>query len=145
MKIESLGHVVLKVTDLARAERFYCDVLGMEVCARFDDRGHNMIFFSLGNHHDLALLEVSGDGGAGEQAVGLHHAAFRVGDTLDQLKQAAQDLERAGVAFQPIDHDVTKSLYFDDPDGNTLEVYVDLSDAWRTEPHRIATVEPFEI
>ncbi|NCF80106.1 MAG: VOC family protein, partial [Proteobacteria bacterium] len=37
MKVDSLGHVVLKVTDLARSEEFYSGVLGMPVCARFDE------------------------------------------------------------------------------------------------------------
>ena len=37
MKIKSLGHVVLRVTDLERAERFYGDVLGLPVCAHMDE------------------------------------------------------------------------------------------------------------
>ena len=89
MKVESLGHVVLKVSDLERSEQFYNGVLGMDVCARFDEQGMKMIFFSLGNHHDLALAEVSGDdAAAGEQAAGLHHVAFCIGKSLDELVKA---------------------------------------------------------
>ena len=145
MRIKSLGHVVLKVSDLERSERFYTDVLGMQVCARLNDPRYHMIFFSLGNHHELALLEVSGGERPDERAVGLHHAAFCIGDAIDQLVEARTHLESAGVACQPVDHDVTKSLYFTDPDGNMLEVYVDLSDGWRQEPQRIATVAPLEL
>ncbi len=146
MKIESLGHVVLKVTDLERAERFYTGVLGMEVCARFDEQGMRMSFFSLGNHHDLALFEVSGEeASGGEQAAGLHHVAFCLGQSLDRLVEAKEQLEAAGVEVDPTDHDVTKSLYFSDPDGNLIEVYVDVSDAWRQEPQRIATVKPLAL
>ena len=43
------------------------------------------------------------------------------------------------------DHDVTKSLYFDDPDGHNIELYVDVSDAWKQEPQRIAVLEPLEM
>jgi catechol 2,3-dioxygenase-like lactoylglutathione lyase family enzyme len=57
MKVQSLGHVVLKVTDLQRSEDFYSGVLGLPVCARFDEQGMNMTFFTLGNHHDLAILQ----------------------------------------------------------------------------------------
>jgi catechol 2,3-dioxygenase len=139
MKVESLGHVVLKVADLERSEQFYNGVLGMPVCARFDEQGMKMTFFSLGNHHDLAIAEVSGEeAAAGEQAVGLHHVAFHIGTSLDELVDAKAQLEAAGIAPTPVDHDVTKSLYFHDPDGNNVELYVDVSDGWRDDPQRIA-------
>lgn len=146
MKVQSLGHVVLKVTDLERSEAFYHGVLGMPVCARFDDQGLKMTFFSLGNHHDLALAEVSGSEPAGgEQAVGLHHVAFRIGTELDELIEAKAHLEAAGITPAPVDHEVTKSLYFDDPDGHTVELYVDASDAWKTDPQRVAQLQPLDI
>lgn len=146
MKIQSLGHVVLKVTDLARSEQFYSGLLGLKPVARFDDKGYKMTFFSVRNHHDLAVLEVSGeDDAGGEQSVGMHHVAFCIGDSMDQLIEAKTQLESADVECNPADHDVTKSLYLDDPDGNTIELYVDVSDGWRTDPNRIATLEPLEL
>jgi len=147
MKIQSLGHVVLKVTDLERAERFYTGVLGMSVCARFDEQGMKMTFFSLGNnHHDLALFEVPAtEAGGAEPPGGLHHVAFCLGKSLDRLVDAKRQLEAAGIEVDPTDHDVTKSLYFSDPDGNLIEVYVDVDDGWRHDPQRIATVKPLAL
>ena len=146
MKIKALGHVVLRVTDWARAERFYNGLLGLPIMARFDENGMKMTFFSLGNHHDFAILEVSGEGSShAATAVGLHHVAFKIGDSLDELREAKTMLEGAGVVVTPIDHEVTKSLYFDDPDGNNLEVYVDASDVWRREPQRVAQLAPLEL
>jgi len=145
MKIKSLGHVVVQVTDLERAERFYGDLLGLPVCAHFDQDGMKMAFFSLGNHHDFAVLEVSGDDSRGENAVGLHHVAFKIGTTLDELREAKVLLDAAGVAVEPVDHEVTKSLYLADPDGNGIELYVDVSDAWRKDPQRVAQVGPLEL
>jgi catechol 2,3-dioxygenase len=146
MKIRSLGHVVIRVTDRDRAERFYGGVLGLPLCARLDQGRFKMAFFSLGNHHDFAVMEVSGEGSSrSETAVGLHHVAFNVGTTLDELREARAKLEAAGIATHPIDHEVTKSLYFQDPDGNGVEVYVDTSDAWRREPQRVAQLMPLEL
>ncbi len=146
MKVESLGHVVLKVSDIEQSEHFYSGVLGMPVCARLAEKGMKMTFFSLGNHHDLAVAEVSAEeAAAGDQAVGLHHVAFCVGNSLDQLVDAKAHLAAAGVKSNPVDHEVTKSIYFSDPDGNQVELYVDASDAWRTEPQRVAQAQPLDI
>ena len=51
----------------------------------------------------------------------------------------------AGVAVVPIDHGVTRSLYFRDPDGNQLEVYVDVSDAWKKDPALLARNRPLAL
>ena len=146
MKIQSLGHVVLRVTDRDRAEQFYGEVLGLPICARLDESGFKMAFFSLGNHHDFAVMEVSGEGSTrSESAVGLHHVAFNIGTTLDELREAKRKLDAEGIAVHPVDHEVTKSLYFEDPDGNGVELYVDTSDVWRREPQRVAQVGPLEL
>ena len=106
MKIQSLGHVVLRVRDMARAERFYSGVLGIPVCAHYDENGMKMAFFTLGNHHDFAVAEVSGEGSTdSESAVGLHHVAFKIGSSLDELREAKTKLEAAGIALRPMDHE----------------------------------------
>ena len=146
MNIKALGHVVLRVTDRERAEKFYGDFLGLPLCARYDENGMKMAFFSLGNHHDFAVMEVSGEGAAAsETAAGLHHVAFNIGTTLDELRDAKKKLDAAGIAVHPVDHEVTKSLYFQDPDGNGIELYVDVSDVWREEPQRVAQAATLEL
>jgi len=146
MKIKSLGHVVLRVSDLERAEHFYGGLLGLPLCARLDEAPFKMAFFTLGNHHDFAVMEVSGEGSSDSAtAVGLHHVAFNIGTTLDELREAKAKLDAAGVATHPVDHEVTKSLYFSDPDGNGVELYVDASDAWRQEPQRVAQVKSLQL
>jgi catechol 2,3-dioxygenase len=146
MNIKALGHVVLRVTDRERAEQFYGDFLGLPLCARFDENGMKMAFFTLGNHHDFAVIEVSGEGDAAcDTAAGLHHVAFNIGTTMDELREAKQKLDDAGIAVQPVDHEVTKSLYFQDPDGNGIELYVDASDVWRQVPQRVAQAVALEL
>lgn len=146
MKINALGHVVLKVKDLERSEEFYTGVLGLDVCARFDQDGYKMTFFSLGNHHDFAILEVSGgENDQDENRVGMHHVAFQIGTTIDELREAKTHLDKAGVGSDPFDHEVTQSLYLQDLDGNGIELYVDVSEAWREDPQRVAQMNPLEL
>jgi catechol-2,3-dioxygenase len=47
------------------------------------------------------------------------------------LLEAQEHLEAAGITYREVDHVVTKSLYFADPDGNNVELYVDVSDIWK--------------
>ncbi len=146
MKINALGHVVLRVSDLARAQAFYQGILGLPVCAQYDREGGRMTFFSLGNHHDFAVMEVGGDGQKPEEnGVGLDHVAFCIGTSIDELREANTYLAEQGVATTPIDHEVTKSLYVQDPDGNGIELYIDASDVWRDDPSKVAQAEPLEL
>ncbi len=145
MRIQQLGHVVIKVRDLDRAEQFYSGVLGLPVVARRDTPP--MTFFSLGNHHDFAILATGNDGpDSPPNAPGLFHVAFRIGESIEELSEAKAHLESKGVTVQMIaDHTVTKSIYFADPDGNGVEVYVDASDIWHQDPQRVADMEPLTL
>lgn len=145
MKIQALGHAVLKVRNLERAEAFYTGVLGLPVVARADRA--RMTFFTLGNHHDFAIREVGDDGpDADDRSPGLFHVAFKVGAHLDNLREVKAELEHAGVAIdQMLDHVVSQSIYIHDPDGNAIELYVDTSDVWRTEPQAVASTRPLTL
>ena len=118
-----LNHAVLFVADLARAEKFYTDVMGFEVAAR--EPRANAAFLRLprsGNHHDLGLFGV---GGSAPQklpgGIGLYHLAWQV-DTVDELAEARSVLADAGALGGESSHGATKSVYGADPDGNEFEV-----------------------
>ena len=144
MKIQALGHVVIKVRDQDKAEAFYNGILGLPIVARMER--YHMTFFSLGNHHDFAVAALGADADkAVANAAGLAHVAFKIGDTLDELRDAKAHLEAAGVAVRCADHTVSQSLYFHDPDGNQVELYVDGSDAWKQDPQLVAQAEPLEL
>lgn len=149
MEVKALGHVVLKVRDLDRSVAFYSDVLGLPVVARQVIRGRRMAFFSFtGNHHDLALMETGADAPtAPDAAPGLAHVAFKIGDDLDTLRAALAHLARRGVAPDRLaDHHVSQSIYLGDPDGNTIELYVDADPRlWRDHPAEVAHSDPLEL
>lgn len=146
MRIHGLGHVVLKVRSLERSVPFYRDVLGLKKVGQLENR---MVFFSIvDNHHDVALLEVGDDApDAADKAPGLAHVALKVGDTMNELREAKNWLVGHGVEPEALrDHVVSKSIYFRDPDGNQLEVFVDGDpEVWHADPQMVATSKPLEL
>jgi catechol 2,3-dioxygenase len=147
IRIEKVGHVVLKVRSLERSVPFYRDVLGLSEVARLKNR---MVFFSAtgDNHHDIALLEVGERAAlAPREGVGLYHVALKIGDNLDLLRAAKAHLDAQGVTISGIsDHRVSQSIYLNDPDGNGLELFVDADPAvWRRDPSAVASVGPLSL
>ena len=115
-----LGHVHLKVRDVARAVEFYTEILGLDVTERVGQ----FAFLSFGEkHHDVALQGIGADAPSAG-GVGLYHAAFEVEDA-EALAATYRRVRNRGVAVSPVDHGISKALYFSDPDGNGLEVYLD--------------------
>lgn len=138
MKIRELGHIVLQVTDLDRSIRFYRDTLGLPLVSQGKPRGRRIVFFSLGaKHHDLALIELApGAAGNDPARAGIMHLAFKIGDDIELLKEARARMVAAGVPIvNTTEHMTTYSLYLSDPDGITVELYVDRDPAtWRDKP-----------
>lgn len=146
MKIHALGHVVLKVRNLERSIAFYRDVLKMKEVARY--RGAMALFSFGASHHDLGLLQIgdqADDPAPG--AVGLYHVAFKVGDSLDELRAVKAHLDAHGIPLIGMsDHHVSQSLYLHDPDGIEIELFVDADPAlWRDDPEAVAVVKPLRL
>ena len=144
MKIQSLGHVVIKVRNQQRAEAFYNGLLGIPIAVRSSPL--SMTFFTLGDHHDFAIAAVGDDApDAPANSPGLFHVAFKIGTRIDELREAKLHLEAAGLQVEAYDHEVSKSIYFKDPDGNTVELYVDASDVWKLRPEAVAQIAPLDL
>ena len=130
MKVHELGHIVLYVRDLERSRHFYRDVLGWRRVGPGDGLPLPAAMFSSGRtHHELLLIEVGPDAApipAGRR-VGLYHFGLKVGDTDDELRAALARVQEAGVSLTgTADHGMTHSLYLADPDGNEIELYIDV-------------------
>lgn len=124
-----LGHVVLYVRDLEISSTFYRDVIGLSEVGRiFNNRG--AIFTGGRSHHELLLIHVGDAPGPLQgKRLGLYHIGWKVGEKLDDLRQAKQRVEAFGAEIDGLaDHTVSQSLYVRDPDGNEIELFVDVPD-----------------
>jgi catechol-2,3-dioxygenase len=139
---QEIGHVVLRVRDLARSTAFY-ELLGFRKVAEMPGA---MAFFTCtgANHHDLALQAV-GPGALqpAPDAVGLYHVAIRL-PSDDHVRAAFRALANSGASIVGAsDHGVSHSLYVRDPDGIELELYADIP-GWRESGEAVATIRPWD-
>lgn len=137
-RVRGLGHIVLYVADLDRSLAFNRDILGWPVI--WPPGRHPVAGFRAGDtHHDLLLIEVGSHAEPipSGRRLGLYHFGVKVGDGDDDHRavlariEARPDLARVVGA---VDEGFAHSLYVQDPDGNEVELYVDLPGKDWTDP-----------
>jgi catechol-2,3-dioxygenase len=120
--IVELGHAGLHVVDLDRARDFYTRVLGLTVTDEDRDRG--LVFLSSRpehEHHELALTD-GRDVPAGAKL--LQQLSWRVADVASLQEFHRRFLAEGVQIEQVVTHGNAIGIYFFDPEGNRLEVYV---------------------
>nr|AIF09521.1 putative glyoxalase [uncultured marine group II/III euryarchaeote KM3_37_D11] len=146
MRTHCLGHVVFYVRELERSLAFYRDLLGLREMGSWPGQAAAL---SSGRTHHEVLLIAAGDapGPLQGRRLGLYHIGFKIGDSTAELRAARDELVAAGVAIDGTsDHTVTQALYLRDPDGNEVELYVDVSDEWRERPELVmAPIKPLDL
>lgn len=139
MKAHYLGHVVFYVKNIEASLRFYRDLLGFQEVGRIF-HGKASALTGGRTHHELLLIQV-GDapGPPSGPRRGFYHIGIKIGESLEELREAKQELERLGIPITGMsDHTVSQSLYIKDPDGNEVEVYVDADPKiWKDNPAAI--------
>jgi catechol 2,3-dioxygenase len=121
-----IGHAHLKVRDLQRSVDFYTRFLGLHVTEQVDNA---YVFLTGGTfHHEVALQNVGSNAPhPPAHGTGLYHVAFEVPDKRS-FAAAYRTLKAAGISVATVDHYISWAMYFDDPDGNGLEIYWDTRD-----------------
>ena len=125
----SWSHSVVLVRDLDAMLDFYTNVLGFEITDRGPlapgDGVPEIVFMSQveTDHHQLAFLPLR-RGDAPPNTV--NHFAFRT-ESLTDVRAFAERIEKDGRVKQlnPVTHGNTWSIYFQDPEGNGVEIFCD--------------------
>ncbi|MFN8590876.1 MAG: VOC family protein [Thermomicrobiales bacterium] len=131
-----IGHVHLKVSDLARSIAFYHDAFGFDVIQQY---GNSAAFLSAGGyHHHLGLNTWESRGGKtpAPGTTGLYHFAILY-PNRKELARALKRLLDHGVGIDGAsDHGVSEAIYLHDPDGNGIEIYRDRPQTeWPRDPN----------
>jgi len=137
-----VAHVNLNVADLNRAIRFYTQILGFKIAFQYEDA---VVWLNFGQYrddvgglgegfHDVALYQVANPAPEDRRRrAGMNHMALRL-RAPEEVDQAAQYLHSKGVKVLkgPLTHkeDRDRYLYFEDPDGNMIELVASTVDRW---------------
>jgi catechol 2,3-dioxygenase len=148
-KVVHLGHIVFYVADLDRSLRFYRDLLGLQEVKGGDLPFQAAALTSGRTHHEVLLIEV-GDvpPPSSGPRLGFYHAGFCIGTSVTELREARDAVLEAGFVLKgSSDHTITKSLYVLDPDGNEIELYIDVPGVdWKGAPELILSpIKPLNL
>ena len=133
---QKLAHVVFRTNDAPRMIDWYKTVLEAEVAM-----ANPLISFLTydDEHHRIAIAQMAGLVDAPPMSLGVEHVAFTYA-TPDELFATYERLKAAGVEpYWTINHGPTISFYYRDPDGNQIELQIDVhadaaaANAWFTQ------------
>ena|SRR6266403_5527270 len=120
-ELEGLDHVALAVRDVERSTDWYVDVLGFE--RRYQGMWEGVPVFVARDKTAIALFPSGTDRGnplISRRPGGMLHFAMRA--SRENFVAAQHELKRRGIAFEFQDHEISRSIYFRDPDGYVVEI-----------------------
>ncbi len=116
------AHFVLRTGQIDRMAQWYQTVLA----ARIVFRDERLCFLSYDDeHHRLALIQIPGLAPRDPEAAGTDHVAYSYRDLGELLATYRRLKEHEIVPHWPINHGVTTSMYYRDPDNNRVELQID--------------------
>jgi catechol 2,3-dioxygenase-like lactoylglutathione lyase family enzyme len=123
----TFSHVVFMTRRFEEMKAWYMNVFGAEVVhgdpalafLTYDDESHRFAIANL----DVLKPEAPTDAGHGE--IGLNHIAYTYASAADLLKTYVRLKEQGLTPYWPVHHGITMSFYYQDPDGNRIELQVE--------------------
>lgn len=126
MKLSSVHHIAIIVSDIEKAREFYVEKLGFEVVRENyrKERDDWKLDLRVGEHTELEIFAEKNPPKRVNrpEACGLRHLAFRV----ESVEEAVKELDEMGIECEPIRIDSytgEKMTFFFDPDGLSLEIH----------------------
>ena len=126
MKLNSVHHIAIIISDIEKAKEFYVEKLGFEVVRESyrKERDDWKLDLRIDEHTELEIFAEENPPKRVNrpEACGLRHLAFRV----DSVEQTVNELEEVGIECEPIrvdDYTGKKMTFFRDPDGLPLELH----------------------
>ncbi|NLL43931.1 MAG: VOC family protein [Firmicutes bacterium] len=116
-----VGSVRLRIANLERSLQFYQQLLGFKI---LEQDSNSARLTADGKTEILSLIQLEGIMPKQERRAGLYHFAILLPDRSD-LAQLVNHLAKGGMRFGSANHLVSEAIYFDDPDGNGIEIYAD--------------------
>src|SRR5574341_1186440 len=124
--VKALGEIALRVNDLEVMQKFYEEIIGLELMRRFP----NIVFFRIaegyaGHTQILALFDRSSQPnyhGVSAEKSTIDHIAFTI--SLADFETERKRLEQLGVHVETAEHAWVhwRTLYVKDPEGNEVEL-----------------------
>jgi catechol-2,3-dioxygenase len=119
--VTGVNELVLEVVDLAAAERFYAEVLGLPVVERWEDR--EAVWVMAGDRTRIGLWRPQVGLAGGRGGVHVHYAMHVPAEAFDaavaRLGEHGQDVEVHDFGG----YDYSRAVYVTDPDGNVVELW----------------------
>lgn len=126
MKLSSIHHIAIIVSDIEKARGFYVQKLGFEVIRENyrAERGDWKLDLRVDEHTELEIFaeKNSPQRVNRPEACGLRHLAFRV----ESVEETVKELKSLGIECEPVRFDTytkDKMTFFQDPDGLPIEIH----------------------
>jgi catechol-2,3-dioxygenase len=118
-RVTSLGHLGLYVRDIERSKSFYRDILGLKISDENPKTGSTFMTAKdrLEEHHELLLVPGREDGKVVQQI------SFRCASLADIKEFYRTFVDHKIPIIRTVSHGNAVGIYFQDPDGNQVEVY----------------------
>jgi catechol-2,3-dioxygenase len=138
----TLHHVNLKTTRLQELIDFYATLVGARVQYRYESGAW---LSNDGANHRIALLAFPNFADDPDKAehTGMHHTAFEYDSFADLNATYLRLRDEDILPVMCLDHGVTFSYYYADPDGNQVELQVDCFGDWRASSDFIRDSDDF--
>lgn len=114
-KLDGIDHIHINVSDRAKSERWYSDVLGFSRVRDLEFWAVDGGPLTLADENGLVHLALFESDNIQNTTIALKVSSTGLKDWIDHLSVN-------GIEVSPIDHEVSWSLYFKDIDGNPFEI-----------------------